>query len=193
MVTEAGSEAAAGLELESVTTAPPAGAGFVNVTVFDATGLPLSIEIRERFTAMLRATPTPLSGISCGAPETLSVIVRAPVSGPFAAALAVTLMVQTAPGASTAGHALCCVKLPPVAMPAIFITALPVLLSVRGRVTDEPMVTFPRFKLLVENVAAGACNSTETVLEDKAAAIRSRLPSPFRSPCTSATGSAATG
>ncbi len=182
IVIDAGTEATAGLELVRLMVTPPAGAVLLRLIVFDATELPLSTLVAERFTDTFTPTPVALSAIVCGAPEALSVILRAPVSGPLALAMTVAVMEQDAPGASEAGQPLLSVKAPLALMEVIESTALPLLVSVTDCDARCPRMTFPTFRELLERVIAGACNSTETVFEADAATTTSRLPSPLKSP-----------
>src|SRR5580658_2687989 len=61
--TEDGTDATAGLELERLTSAPPAGAAWLKLMVLEGTWLPLSMVDCERFTATLTPTAVPLSAI----------------------------------------------------------------------------------------------------------------------------------
>jgi hypothetical protein len=119
-------------------------------------------------------------------------MVSRPVSGPFVWAVTVAVMEQEIPGASVGGQPFSCEKAPLAAMDAMASTALPVLVSFTDCDAIWPRVTFPTLRLVVEKVMAGACSRTETVFEAEAAAAKSRLPSPLKSPRTTATGPEAT-
>jgi hypothetical protein len=63
MITDAGTDAAAGFELERLTSAPPAGAVWLKLMVLEGMGLPLSTAVCARFTMTSTPTAVPLRAI----------------------------------------------------------------------------------------------------------------------------------
>jgi hypothetical protein len=99
-VTLAGTVATAVLLVVSVTTAPPAGAGPLNVTVPVEEVPPVTI-VGFRLTELgTGSEPVPVRLTDCGLPAALSVIVRAALRVPVAVGVNVTLMLQLAPAAT---------------------------------------------------------------------------------------------
>ena len=92
--TDAGTAATAGLELDRLTVHPPAGAGLLTATVFDANELPPITLFTGSEIEAVYVTPTPLRVTVCRPPGTFAEIVRTPLCVPAAVGLKVTVMVQ---------------------------------------------------------------------------------------------------
>src|SRR5579862_1115941 len=78
-VTEAGTDATAGFELERLTVHPPGGAALLRVTVFDGSPAPPMILDCARPTEAVNVEPLPLKLTVCGPPGKLPGIVKTPV------------------------------------------------------------------------------------------------------------------
>ena len=121
----------------------PVGMGTVAILFFD---------IADRTAALLATWPKPLPDklTSCGLPALSSLSETLACLIPVVFGLNVTLMVQDFPAATLVPQSCVSVKSTAstvTAMLVMFNAALPVLVSVIGRVRERPTVTIPKLKL----------------------------------------------
>ena len=102
------------------------------------------------------ASPVPFSVTDCGEPETLSVMVRAPVRAPPAVGMNVTEMVQLPTAANALPQLLVSAKSPDAAMDEMLSVDPPVLESTTGCATlVEPVGAVAKVRLAGATVTVG--------------------------------------